>query len=88
MNDADAIAAICGIYLGIGVLVLRGIALLVWAVIDCVRRQFPEESTKLIWILVIVLLGGLGAPIYAFAGRSMGVMPEQYRRGGSDGPAR
>lgn len=41
------------------------------ALIDCAKRdndEFPDatENSKLIWILVIVLAGGIGAIIYYF----------------------
>ena len=45
----------------------------IWLIslIDCAKRdnnEFPDatENTKLIWILVIVLVGGIGALIYYF----------------------
>jgi ABC-type anion transport system duplicated permease subunit len=82
--EGPVVIAMCGVYAFIGLLVLGSLAAVIWAVVDCVRRQFPEESTKIVWIIVIVVLGLIGVLIYVFAGRSMGTMPEQYRRGGPD----
>jgi hypothetical protein len=46
-------------------------ALWIWMLIDCIKRdedQFPPmgDNTKLIWILIVVLAGWLGAIIYYF----------------------
>lgn len=34
--------------------------------IDCVKRKFKEDSEKIIWVLVIVFTGIIGALIYYF----------------------
>ena len=36
-------------------------------IIDCTKRDFQGENEKVVWFLVIVLLGFLGATIYYFA---------------------
>jgi len=46
-------------------------ALWVWMLIDVVQRKdedFPESgpNTKMTWILVVILAGLIGAPIYYF----------------------
>lgn len=35
-------------------------------IVDCVKRKFKEDSEKIIWILVIVFAGIVGALIYYF----------------------
>ena len=59
---------------GIIFLILLAIALAVFLyvfwiimIIDCAKRNFKGDSEKVVWILVIVLLGFLGAAIYYFA---------------------
>ena len=49
----------------------------VWALVDCIRNEPAEGNDKLIWVLVILLLHGIGALIYFFARR-----PERIRRFG------
>lgn len=44
----------------------------IWMLVDCAQRDFPGDNDKLIWILVIVLTGGIGALIYYFIGRPKG----------------
>ena len=44
----------------------------VWMLIDAVQRDFGEGSEKIVWILVLVFTGIIGALIYFFAGRSRG----------------
>lgn len=43
-----------------------------WMLIDCITREFPGPNDKLAWVLVVVLLGFIGAAIYYFVGRPRG----------------
>ncbi len=45
---------------------LGTLILWVWMIIDCAQREFlpPKQDQKIIWILVIVLAGWIGALIY------------------------
>lgn len=36
----------------------------VWVLVDCARRKFRNSLEKIIWILVIVLMGWIGALVY------------------------
>ena len=49
----------------------------IWMIIDVASNEPSEGSEKLIWILVVVLAGGIGALIYYFARR-----PERIRKYG------
>jgi sterol desaturase/sphingolipid hydroxylase (fatty acid hydroxylase superfamily) len=51
-----------------GVAVL-GTAFWVWMIIDCANNEPSEGNDKIVWILVIILAGFLGAVIYYFARR-------------------
>jgi hypothetical protein len=55
--------------------VCGGLALFIWALVDCIQRQFPGENDKLIWILIIVLIGWIGPIIYLIVGRKKGTKP-------------
>jgi hypothetical protein len=35
-------------------------------IIDCVKRKFKDDMEKVVWLLVIIFLGILGALIYYF----------------------
>ena len=55
----------------IWIVVLGLLALWIWMLVDCVKRDennFPSlgENTKIIWILIIALAGWVGAIIYYF----------------------
>ena len=50
--------------------------LFIWALGDCVDRQFPGDNDKLIWILIIALAGVLGAIIYLVVGQKRGTRPQ------------
>ena len=48
----------------------------IWALVDCLRREFRGANDKLIWILVILLANWLGALIYLIVGRPRGTVGE------------
>lgn len=56
-------------------LVLPLICLWLWGLVDCLRREFRDSTTKLIWVVVIVVLNFIGALIYLAVGRSQGTLP-------------
>jgi len=67
---SDVGAAIGGVLILLVVLALA--ALWIWALVDAIR--VPDDAhyragTKLIWILVIVLTGFIGAAVYLAVGR-------------------
>lgn len=80
-NSPDPSGAIIGgFFLLWGFIILLGLASFVfWIVelIDVCRREFRDPNTKLLWVLMVVFLHGLGALIYYFAGRSQGWLPGQ-----------
>jgi hypothetical protein len=66
----DVGAAIGGVL--ILLLVLALVALWIWALVDAIR--VPDDAhyragTKLVWVLVIVLTGFIGAAVYLAVGR-------------------
>ena len=75
-NDAAGSAAvglfsgfylvIMAFYCFIGLFSLFALIGWVLALVDCVKRQFKAENDKIVWILIIVLAGIIGAAIYYF----------------------
>ena len=39
-------------------------------IIDCAKRKFKEDAEKIVWILVIIFAGIIGALIYYFVVKS------------------
>jgi len=67
---SDVGAAIGGVLILLVVLALA--ALWIWALVDAIR--VPDDGdyragTKLVWVLVIVLTGFIGAAVYLAVGR-------------------
>jgi hypothetical protein len=60
---------------GAGLVLLAAAAFWLWMLVDCLRRIFPDSTTKLMWALLIVLTHFVGATIYFFLGRQQGMMP-------------
>ena len=48
---------------------LLATAFWIWMIIDCANNEPSEGNDKIVWILVIVLAGFLGAVVYYFARR-------------------
>lgn len=44
--------------------------------VDACRREFPDQNTKLVWILVLIFSHGVGALVYYFVGKNQGRLPE------------
>lgn len=42
----------------------------IWMLVDCIKNRSLNDTEKLIWVLVIVFLNGLGAILYFFIARS------------------
>lgn len=60
------------VFLVVMVLAIGGTAFWIWMLVDAVQvpdDRFFRGGTKTTWVLVVALLGGLGALIYFFAGR-------------------
>jgi len=49
--------------------VFASIAFCIWMLVDCVQNEPSEGNDKIVWLLVILLLQGLGALIYFFVRR-------------------
>jgi len=65
-------------FLGIGVLLALIFGLIIFALaiivfvfwilmlVDCVKRNFKQDTEKIVWVLVIIFTGIIGALIYYF----------------------
>ncbi len=61
------------VFIGIGLFILLIMAcavssmiLWIWMIIDCAQRKFKEDNEKVVWILLLVFLGVIGAIVYYF----------------------
>ncbi len=41
------------------------IAFLIWAIVDIVKRPWKNDTNKVIWLLIVILLGLVGIVVYA-----------------------
>ena len=53
-----------------------GFALWIWMLVDCIKNEPSEGNDKLIWILVIVLVGWIGALVYLLIRRPQRIEAE------------
>ena len=47
--------------IGVGLVI---VVFWIWALIDCLNNESSEGNEKIVWILVIILLGAVGALLY------------------------
>jgi hypothetical protein len=62
------------------------LAFWIWALVDAIQvpdDRFYQSGTKLVWVLVIVLTGGIGAIIYLAAGRPDAATRATMKQGSS-----
>jgi prolipoprotein diacylglyceryltransferase len=59
----------CVFFAVFAVFMLAALAFTIWMLIDAIKRVPSEENKKLIWILVIIFTGVIGAAIYFFVQR-------------------
>lgn len=61
------IAFLMGLFIVIIILAIIGMIFWIFMIVDAARRDFADKDTRVIWILVLVFLGIIGAFIYLFA---------------------
>ena len=54
---------------GVALLLFSGAALWIWATYDCLTREPRFSATGWVWMLLILLLPGIGAAIYLIVRR-------------------
>jgi hypothetical protein len=57
---------------------LLAIAFWIWMVLDCAKHE-PDGNAKIVWLLIIVLAGVVGAPLYLFIRKMPRSRRAQYR---------
>lgn len=77
---AAAAAGTAAVGVAIGVMIFwviavgLGFVLFLWALIDCIRRDFPSPNDKILWIVLIILIGWIGPIVYLIVGRKKGTI--------------
>ncbi len=59
----EALPTFLGIMAALGIILFICFAFWIWMLIDCLRRDFND---KVIWIVILLLTGILGAVLYYF----------------------
>jgi len=67
------LSAYIGMALGLIVCLGFCLSILAWALVDCLQREFINTATKVVWLIIVLLLVGLGPIAYLIMGRRMGV---------------
>lgn len=48
----------------------------IYTIVDIAKSNFSDDTTKIVWLLVVVLTGILGSILYLIIGRSSKILPE------------
>lgn len=56
-------------FFSFGLLGLLCVILWIWALVDIIQSRFREESTKVIWCLLVIFLPFIGTILYYVIGR-------------------
>ncbi len=57
------------IIIGLIILMLLSIPFWIWMLVDCISNEPAEGNDRLIWVIVIALVGAIGAFVYFIARR-------------------
>jgi len=60
------VAGIVFLFVVIISLIILGLVFWIFMLVDCAKRDFKNDNEKIVWIIIIALLGILGATIYYF----------------------
>lgn len=62
------------LFLGIGgpelVIILIPLALVIFCIVDILRSNFKDSTTKLLWVLIVLFAPLIGSLIYLVMGRN------------------
>jgi hypothetical protein len=72
MTSDTAASLLPFVYSLIFILGIAGTIFWLVELVDVLRRQFADSTTKLIWVIVVLIGHFVGAVIYYFVGRSQG----------------
>jgi Phospholipase_D-nuclease N-terminal len=56
------------------VVLLGGIGFWIWCLVDILKSDFKDGSTKLIWLLVVFFLSFLGVVLYFMIGKKQKII--------------
>ena len=82
LADVGSAAVFAGMSAVVLTIVVVAIFLSVFWIIelvDAARRQFNDDTTKVIWIVIILFTHVLGSIIYYFVGKKQGTLPGETR---------
>jgi thiol:disulfide interchange protein len=57
---------------------LLAFAFWIWMIVDCAKHE-TEGTTKIVWLLIIILAGIIGAPLYFFVRKAPRQKHAQYQ---------
>ena len=66
---------VLGLFLVSGLLSLLGTIFWIWMIIDCIGNGSLTGTTKIVWLLVVILLPVLGSLLYFFLARGGSARP-------------
>lgn len=59
----------CGFYIGAAGLSIALLALWIWMIVEVATKEPAQDPDRLMWLLIVILLGWIGAAVYYFVRR-------------------
>jgi preprotein translocase subunit Sss1 len=69
MNDWSELLPVICLFSVLGIVGIGLVVFWIWVLVDCIKNEPSQGNDKLVWVLVILLLGWVGALVYFFARR-------------------
>lgn len=63
--EAAVILLVVLIWLLVMALIVVSVVFWIWMIIDCAQRKM-KDNDKVVWILILIFLGSIGALVYYF----------------------
>ncbi|MDZ8118320.1 PLDc N-terminal domain-containing protein [Pontiella agarivorans] len=56
----------------------------IWTIVDCSKHESAEGSDRLVWLIVIILIGIIGSLTYCFVRRPARIREHRLQTDGED----
>ncbi len=72
---AGLFGVFCFIWIILAAAIIAAKVFWIITIVDVARRKFPEENTKIVWLIVVIMGSFIGAIVYHVVGKPQGTLP-------------
>lgn len=70
LAEGEGVVVASGLFLVWVALIIASVAVWIWALVDAIKNPRLDDTSRIVWVIVIVATQIIGAIIYLIAGRS------------------